>query len=169
MLDILCSIMIVFFFNLIFIITPVVILLNILIISLIISCILAILYRNWFAYIIFLIYVGGMLVIFSYFVAMSPNQIIYLNVFVLRLFIFFLIITILLYSKYYMPFRFSYKSSFYIIYRSSYFYILILLISLLLLIILVVVKLVNTSEGPLRPFKYDIANSKNTSINQSIK
>nr|AJO61896.1 NADH dehydrogenase subunit 6 [Whitmania acranulata] len=153
MLDMLCSIMMVFFFNLMFIMTPVVMLLNILIISLMMSCMLAILYSNWFAYMIFLIYVGGMLVMFSYFVAMSPNQIMYLNVFVLSLFIFFLIMTMLLYSKYYMPFSFSYKSSFYMMYSSSYFYMLILLISLLLLMMLVVVKLVNTSEGPLRPFK----------------
>lgn len=46
----------------------------ILILSIIVSVLCRTTFRSWFGFIIFLIYIGGMLVIFSYFVAIQPNQ-----------------------------------------------------------------------------------------------
>lgn len=54
--------------------TPLALGLWILIIALFIAIILRLSVSSWFGFILFLIYVGGLLVIFAYFVAISPNQ-----------------------------------------------------------------------------------------------
>jgi len=46
----------------------------ILILSIIVSLLCRSIFFRWFGFIIFLIYIGGILVIFSYFVAIQPNQ-----------------------------------------------------------------------------------------------
>lgn len=46
----------------------------ILILSLSVSIIIRCLFSSWFGFILFLIYIGGMLVIFAYFVRIQPNQ-----------------------------------------------------------------------------------------------
>lgn len=168
MIDSFCFLIVILFLNILFIRTPLVILLNILFISLILSCIFSILFRNWFAFIIFLIYVGGMLVIFSYFVALTPNQFIRLNKVVFSLFIGLLALIRLLNSDI-KPYKYTYASLYDSIYNRCYFYILILIILLLLLIILIVVKLVYSSKGPLRPFKYDNTITKKSSSYKSFK
>lgn len=47
---------------------------NILLIALISSSLYAIIHSTWLGLLIFLIYIGGILVIFSYFLAVAPNQ-----------------------------------------------------------------------------------------------
>lgn len=42
--------------------------------SIVISVLMGTTFSRWFGFIIFLIYIGGMLVIFAYFVAIQPNQ-----------------------------------------------------------------------------------------------
>nr|AJO61903.1 NADH dehydrogenase subunit 6 [Whitmania laevis] len=152
MMDTFCFLTVIIFLNMLFIMTPLVMLLNILFISLVLSCLFSILFSNWFAFMVFLIYVGGMLVMFSYFVALSPNQIIQLNKVVFSLFICLLIVMSLLNSDI-KPYLYIYSSSYDLMYMSCHFYMLILLILLLLLMMVVVVKLVYSSKGPLRPFK----------------
>ena len=46
----------------------------ILVISIIISMVIRTSFSRWFGFIIFLIYIGGILVIFAYFVSIQPNQ-----------------------------------------------------------------------------------------------
>jgi NADH-ubiquinone oxidoreductase chain 6 len=46
----------------------------ILILSISISVLIRTSFSRWFGFIIFLIYIGGILVIFAYFVAIQPNQ-----------------------------------------------------------------------------------------------
>lgn len=165
MIDFLCFITIILFVNIMFVSTPIIILINILTLSIILSYFTAIFYRNWFAYIIFLIYIGGILIIFSYFVAISPNQIIQLRIFTIILFFISIFLILFFYSLNSYIYIFNYESSYYIIYEVPYIYILILLITLLLIIILIVVKLVNCSKGPLRPFKYVLFYSKKSPFN----
>lgn len=54
--------------------SPIVLGVNILMMALLLSCTFACLMRSWFAFLIFLIYVGGILVLFAYFLALGPNQ-----------------------------------------------------------------------------------------------
>nr|QHT65011.1 NADH dehydrogenase subunit 6 [Arichlidon gathofi] len=46
----------------------------ILLMSLFIAALIAFTHYSWFAFTIFLIYIGGMLVMFAYFAALQPNQ-----------------------------------------------------------------------------------------------
>lgn len=54
--------------------TPLAIGVWILILSISISFLVGVIYSSWFGFILFLIYIGGMLVIFAYFVSIQPNQ-----------------------------------------------------------------------------------------------
>jgi len=54
--------------------TPLALGLWVLILSISISLLTSLIYSSWFGFILFLIYIGGMLVIFAYFVRIQPNQ-----------------------------------------------------------------------------------------------
>nr|ANC65484.1 NADH dehydrogenase subunit 6 [Hirudo medicinalis] len=153
MINFLCFTTTMLFINMMFVSTPIMMLMNILTVSMMLSYFTAIFYSNWFAYMIFLIYIGGMLIMFSYFVAISPNQIIKLGMLTIILFFTLIFLISFIYSLNSYMYIFNYESSFYMMYETPYMYMLILLITLLLIIMLIVVKLVNCSKGPLRPFK----------------
>jgi hypothetical protein len=107
---------------------------------------------SWIAFLIFLIYIRGTLVIFSYFVAITPNiaisNPIHLPLIIVRpIIILYLCISINIYTKQ--------NQTLYIIntfYNSSTISILIILASILLITIVIVVKISTISKGPLRPF-----------------
>lgn len=134
-------------------ITPLTIGISILTIALTLAIIYSWLISSWIAFLIFLIYVRGILVIFAYFVALAPNQ---------KTNISFIIIPILLVSSItFLSINLSntniyissfLKTSINIFYLKTNIFILIMLAIILLLTIIVVVKLVTTSKGPLRPF-----------------
>lgn len=54
--------------------TPLALGLWVLILSISISFLTSLMYSSWFGFILFLIYIGGILVIFAYFVRIQPNQ-----------------------------------------------------------------------------------------------
>lgn len=133
--------------------TPIILGINILIIALLLSATFASFIRSWFAFLIFLIYVGGILVIFAYFLALTPNQQIANSNNLLYGIISLLTFAALTYStniKIPSVTEFSQGNSvLYLKFRAPF---LILLALILLLTIIIVVKLTLRSKGPLRPF-----------------
>lgn len=135
--------------------TPLIIGINILLISLLLTWSFARLFRTWYSFLIFLVYLGGILVIFAYFVAITPNQPISFGLNIVMLIISFLIIIIITYSlKQTLPISKFNELQVSAIFSNIYIPALILLIILLLLTIVFIVKLTNRRSGPLRPFIY---------------
>lgn len=128
---------------------------TILFISLILSISFASAISSWVSFLIFLIYIGGILVIFSYFVALIPNQnisiLFYLSILTFT-FIIILSISIILYLS--PPIISQLTNQLNIIYSILNTPTLIFLAWLLLFTIIVVVKIVTHTKGPLRPFNY---------------
>ena len=123
----------------------------ILVISVILTLIFSSLMSSWIAFLIFLIYVRGILVIFAYFVSLIPNQ----HTNMLSLYVPFIasVILIIITSKnIFIPNQtktLKFINTFYSENNSS---ILIILAIALLLAMVVVVKIVTSNKGPLRPF-----------------
>jgi len=134
--------------------TPIILGINILIMALLLSLVFASFIRSWFAFLIFLIYVGGILVIFAYFLALTPNQQIANSnnlVYALISLITFIVLTYV--SNIKIPSiseMYQGNSALYIINAAPF---LIILALILLITIIIVVKLTTRSKGPLRPFE----------------
>jgi len=134
---------------------PLTIILNILLMALLTSWIYGFILSSWYSFLIFLIYVGGILVIFAYFVALTPNQILKIKLYFLTFNITFLLLVIpfILGKKTPIVKNFHYFDSIEL-YSSINLLLVFIIILLLLAIILLVVKIINTSKGPLRPYSY---------------
>ena len=118
--------------------------------ALFVATLYASLISPWYALLIFLIYVGGILVIFAYFVALVPNQEKITIKPIIIAFIFLFIITAI--SKFQTPIHHFTSYSIFNLYSLNNSNILLILALLLLLTIVIIVKIVNLSKGPLRPF-----------------
>lgn len=123
----------------------------ILLTALLLSSIFASSISSWLAFLIFLIYIGGILVIFSYFVSVIPNQTLSINQLKFMT-ITFIILTIL--SQWFLltPIIKLSTPQIKLIYTSSNIPMLIFLASTLFLIIVIVVKISSQRKGPLRSF-----------------
>nr|AOR87137.1 NADH dehydrogenase subunit 6 [Typosyllis sp. patternB] len=109
---------------------------------------------SWLGMAMFLIYIGGLLVLFSYFLAIQPNQFIMMSTFMLTSLISFLLITSNMnkfYSSQLINFSYATPSIPFIMINANLSFIIILT-ALLLLILVVVVKITTSKSGPLRPF-----------------
>lgn len=127
--------------------------LNILFIALFLTIVFATSIRNWFAFLIFLIYVRGILVIFAYFAAIAPNQVIpSASIFMAWLVSFIIIFSLLILSSSPTLLPAYYSKIMSKLYLSQSIPLLLMLATILLLIIIVVVKLTSRNKGPLRPF-----------------
>lgn len=135
--------------------TPISLGLRILIMALLLSCTFASIISSWFAFLIFLIYIGGILVMFAYFLALTPNQhnipILNFPILVLSLFTLYFILNTVDIKIINIG---SFLDGFIFLYRQFNSPILILFVFILLLAIVIVVKLTYRSKGPLRPFFY---------------
>lgn len=129
--------------------------------------------RSWFALLLFLIYIGGILVVFAYFITISPNQETRLTPLMLLSSVLWLIFILLTFNNF-----ISSPNSFILstnnLEFSPFFYglssLILLLLGLILFIALIlVVKLTIRHTGPLRPFKYVLSYTKNSSTNQNYK
>nr|BDQ43620.1 NADH dehydrogenase subunit 6 [Pithemera bicincta]BDQ43945.1 NADH dehydrogenase subunit 6 [Pithemera bicincta] len=133
--------------------TPIMLGINILTMALLLSAALATSMSSWYAFLVFLIYVGGMLVMFAYFLALTPNQqmpttsnFMYLTTTIITL----TTVMLLTKTKISIPSD-TFQDNTYL-YSMSTAPMLILLALILLLTMVIVVKLTSRSSGPLRPF-----------------
>lgn len=132
--------------------TPITIGINILIIALSTATLYATLISSWIAFLLFLIYIRGTLVIFAYFVAMSPNTQIYTTyqiIIILLTWPITLAIFIIISPNPEIS-NFSIQSNTF--YTKFSIPTLIILALVLLFTILIVVKISSNTKGPLRPF-----------------
>lgn len=122
-------------------------------------------YTYWFSYILFLVIIGGILILFIYITSLASNELFNLNVnnFIITLFIFFLLITI---SYFYDNFLFLIKNfetnsinnlinnenayNLIKLYNNPTINITLIVINYLLLTLIIVVKITDISYGPLR-------------------
>nr|YP_009131518.1 NADH dehydrogenase subunit 6 [Tevnia jerichonana]AIL54904.1 NADH dehydrogenase subunit 6 [Tevnia jerichonana] len=110
---------------------------------------------SWYAIILFLIYISGMLVMFAYFSATSQNsklEINYLFPSMIMMFIMFMLIFTLAPPHLNSNFFLSLVNSQSDLFISSNIPILIFLISTLFLALIAIVKICVKDKGPLRPF-----------------
>jgi len=139
--------------NIFIIINPLSMGVSILFIALTVAILFSYSISSWIAFLIFLIYISGILVIFSYFVSLTPNQTINILSIILILsstyIILFSIIIINNIKPEFSPLYIIQANSFYLKSNSS---ILVLLATILLITIIIVVKLTINFKGPLRPF-----------------
>jgi len=106
---------------------------------------------SWVALLIFLIYVGGILVIFSYFVSIIPNQTIS-SVIPLALLISIILLSIGSFLFLSPPIFYTYLSQINTLYNYKNIGILLILALLLLFTIVIVVKISSSKKGALRSF-----------------
>jgi len=140
--------------NTFLIITPITLGLNILLISIITAFLFAYTNSSWIAFLIFLIYIRGTLVIFSYFVAITPNSnlssplhtpLIIITPFIIIFIIFNINLSINKSINHTIINTFFTKLSI---------PTLIIIALILLITIIIVVKIASINKGPLRPFNY---------------
>ena len=149
--------------------TPLLLGLWVLLIAITISVIIGIVSISWFGFIVFLIYVGGILVIFVYFASIQPNQqISFFLILILTTYITFIIL-IINNAKSLSPLLIDQTilSSLYIFINIP---LLVFLALVLFLVLVAVVKIAILFQGPLRPFyKYVFILSKITSSFKNCK
>jgi len=121
------------------------------------SLLLSFLSFHWLGLFIFIIYIGGLLVIFSYFVALAPNQIIEGKYLILSiLFTFFSLIRFFSFYSHLSPniepFDILSNSHISAFFFSSNFWSLFFIALILFFALVGVVKIRSSNSGPLRPF-----------------
>jgi NADH:ubiquinone oxidoreductase subunit 6 (subunit J) len=149
---ILCRIVITISISVVAAPSPLILGISILNIALLIATIYSTLLSSWLAFLIYLIYVGGILVIFSYFLAITPNQQNIVRPYLIPLLsTFFIILSSTYFLDLWTPITNPSQQT-QILYRGINSTILIILILVLLLTIIVVVKISTRTKGPLRAF-----------------
>jgi len=139
--------------------SPIIILLNLIFQTFLICCFLKLILRtSWFSLILFLIFIGGLIVIFLYITRLAANNIIInLNTTTYILFLLtFMISTtfIFIHIKHTTIHQenFNLTDLIFKIYSSLNQFIIIIIILYLLLVLLICVNIILTDRGPLRTF-----------------
>lgn len=113
---------------------------------------LSIFCSRWFGFITFIIYVGGILVIFAYFAALQPNQHITNWSWVYRPATFLIILSLLFNNNTLIAPINTFKI--HDIYSITNLAIPVMIALILFLALIIVVKTARADQGPLRPFNY---------------
>nr|YP_009466782.1 NADH dehydrogenase subunit 6 [Paraescarpia echinospica]AUW55458.1 NADH dehydrogenase subunit 6 [Paraescarpia echinospica] len=153
-LSLIMSLMATFTFSLMLSFNPVTQGIFILLISLT-ATVMLLLMSSWYAIILFLIYISGMLVMFAYFSATSQNsklEISFLFPSMIFMFLMFMMILILIPPHLNSNFFLSLTNSQSDLFISFNIPILTFLISALFLALICIVKICTKDKGPLRPF-----------------
>nr|FAA04214.1 TPA: NADH dehydrogenase subunit 6 [Holtodrilus truncatus] len=133
--------------------TPMMLIINIMISTLSITYFIYSIISPWYSFLLFLIYIGGMLTMFAYMVSLTPNIFIMIGT---HLFSFMLIWLIIITKLMIQPSinlistNLNYQSTF--LYTSNFTYPFLIMILILLIIMVVISKMIMVSKGPLRPF-----------------
>lgn len=132
--------------------TPLALGLWVLILSIRISFLIGLIYSSWFGFILFLIYIGGMLVMFAYFVRIQPNQQFRLKN---SFFFSFLVFLNLIINNYPITLDLFCFNDWWInsLFNLSNVRIIILLGFVLFLALVIVVKITTLMIAPLRPYR----------------
>jgi len=128
--------------------------LSILFTALIVASIYGLTCSSWLGFLIFLIYIGGILIIFSYFLAITPNQsIISIKLILLPVLTFTIsiITSFFLFDSWVTNYT-NPKPLTEFIFSTHNYHLLIIITLTLLLTIVIVVKICKLSKGPLRAF-----------------
>nr|YP_009992497.1 NADH dehydrogenase subunit 6 [Platynereis cf. australis PA-2020]QNN93067.1 NADH dehydrogenase subunit 6 [Platynereis cf. australis PA-2020]QNN93093.1 NADH dehydrogenase subunit 6 [Platynereis cf. australis PA-2020] len=140
------------FFSCLSTISPINLGVTVLAIALIMSIMLAMITSSWFGFITFIIYVGGMLVMFAYFAALQPNQhITNWNWLLTPTWCLILLYILTQNTSIVWP---NYTPDTMEVYSMTNMILPVFLALILFLALIVVVKTARADEGPLRPFKY---------------
>lgn len=121
-------------------------------IALSVSAKLALISTRWFSFITFIIYVGGILVIFAYFAALQPNQYV-INWRWVLLPSFFISVIYIIWSSTPLVWTEATPCTNQL-YSYSNIILPIIIALILFLALIIVVKTSRAEEGPLRPFQY---------------
>nr|YP_010502215.1 NADH dehydrogenase subunit 6 [Leocrates chinensis]UXC96460.1 NADH dehydrogenase subunit 6 [Leocrates chinensis] len=108
---------------------------------------------SWFGFIIFLIYIGGMLVMFAYFAAIQPNQEMKMKPSLTLLLLTLLALPLPLKTPIINSIT-SNSPSIWVLFSQQNIPILLILGLILFLALVAVVKISQSSAGPLRPFNF---------------
>jgi len=144
-------------FSLILASSPLFLGLWILFLALSLSLLLGTLTSSWLGLFMFLIYVGGLLVMFAYFVALAPNQLIEGKTILSLSILSYLTLTPLFFTNTLAlnsTFRASHQSSLTALLSSSNTLIYIFLALILFFALVAVVKIRAVTSGPLRPYSH---------------
>lgn len=170
MFTIISTIIISISFSLLFSLSPLSLGIWVIILTLLIIINISLEISSWFPILFFLIYAGALLVLFSYFVAIQPNQQLGFRKILITLIISTTIIII--FNKNFLNplLNFSNISS-NLIFIISFInlYIVLFLALILFLTLVVVVKISCSRKAPLRPYLYVFTNSKRSPFNQNYK
>nr|AVW86169.1 NADH dehydrogenase subunit 6 [Laetmonice producta] len=136
--------------------SPLILGLWVMIIALLVALICSMLTSSWFSFILFLIYIGGLLVMFAYFSALTPNQPLHISMMTLML---LLTMFSYLYVSYSMnlpnnsnlPLMMN-NMTMTMLYMPSFSALMLILGAVLFIALVAVVKVSSSYLGPLRPF-----------------
>nr|YP_002836184.1 NADH dehydrogenase subunit 6 [Phascolosoma esculenta]ABQ52599.1 NADH dehydrogenase subunit 6 [Phascolosoma esculenta]AWK60894.1 NADH dehydrogenase subunit 6 [Phascolosoma esculenta] len=128
----------------------------VLLLSMMSASILSLCYSSWMAMILILVYIGGLNVLFAYFVATLPNHHLFFKPLSSS---FIIILTSLLLNFQFFPASISFNSQQVTFITKMLFnensFIFLLLAFILFLALIAVVKIASRHNGPLRPFIFN--------------